>query len=287
MGQLRDRMLVDMQLRGFARVTQYCYTQRIQHLTKHFGRSPTKLGGADLRAYLVHAQRVRKLGARSICMYVSAFKFFYRVTLGRPEVVAEIPYPKVPLTLPDVLSRDEVEALLEKVHSLKYRALFMVAYGGGLRVSEACGLRAGDIDRKRMMIHVRAGKGNKDRYVMLSPRLLESLEKYWRFARPRGPWLFPGRYDDRPLTRHAANMALLRVLADRSIKKHITPHSLRHAFATHLLEAGTDLRAIQILLGHCSITTTARYTHMTALHMGRMKSPLDLPSTRTGDDTPR
>jgi site-specific recombinase XerD len=219
-------------------------------------------------------------------MYVAAFKFFYRVTVKRPEVVAEISYPKVPLKLPDVLSRDEVEVLLSKMRSLKYRALFMVAYGGGLRISEACGLRVGDIDRKRMMIHVRAGKGNKDRYVVLSPRLLESLEQYWRFAKPRGQWLFPGRYGDRPLTRHAANMALLRVLADRSIKKHITPHSLRHAFATHLLEAGTDLRAIQILLGHCSITTTARYTHMTARHMGRMTSPLDLPHAEPKDGHP-
>ena len=287
MGQLRDRMLVDLQLRGLSKATQYTYTQRIGHLTKHFGRSPEKLGEPELRAYLHHGLMVRKLGARSICLYVAAFKFFYKMTLKRPEVVAAIPYPRVPLTLPDVPSRDEVETLLAKWRSPKYRALFMVAYGAGLRVSEACGLRVGDIDRKRMMIHVRGGKGNKDRYVMLSPRLLACLEEYWRFAKPRKPWLFPGRDGDRPLTTHAANKALLTLLADGTFKKHITPHSLRHAFATHLLEAGTNLRAIQLLLGHCNLSTTARYTHMTALHMGRIKSPLDLPSDPPGDDTTR
>jgi len=211
------------------------------------------------------------------------------VTLKRPAVVAALPYPKVPLKLPDVLSRDEAETLLAKWHSLKYRALFMVAYGAGLRVSEACGLQVGDIDRQRMMIHVRAGKGKKDRYVMLSPRLLACLEEYWRGARPRGPHFFPGRRAGRPLTRQAAYRALRTLLADGSFKKHVTPHSMRHAFATHLLEAGTPLRAIQLLLGHSSITTTARYAHMTALHMGRIQSPLDLPLTvpPPGEDTVR
>jgi site-specific recombinase XerD len=287
MGQLRDRMLADLQLRGLSKATQDGYTRQLRQLAKHFGRSPEKLGEAELRVYLDHARTTRKLAAASLGICVAAFKFFYGVTLGRPEVVEAIPYPKVPLTLPDVLSRDEVETLLKSWRSLKYRALFMLAYGTGMRVSEACGLRTGDIDRSRMLIHVRAGKGKKDRYVMLSPRLLECLEEYWRFARPSGDYLFPGRSADRPMSRQAAHKALRQALATLSFKKRVTPHSLRHAFATHLLEAGTDLRAIQVVLGHSSITTTARYTHMTVPHLSRLRSPLDLPREETKDEPPR
>jgi site-specific recombinase XerD len=280
MGQLRDQMLADLQLRGMAKTTQKDYLLRLRHLARHYRRSPATLDESDLRAYLHHAREVRGLSPSSLCMYVAAFKFFYTVTLKRPEVVAAIPYPRVPQKLPDVLSRAEVEALLSSVRSLKHRALYMTAYGAGLRLSEACGLRTGDIDRARMLIHVRAGKGRKDRYVMLSPRLLQCLESYWRAARPRGTCFFPGRGGgDKPMTRQAAHKAFHKVIATCAFKKRITPHSLRHAFATHLLEAGTDLRVIQLLLGHVRIDTTARYTHLTAPHTGRLRSPLDLPAT--------
>jgi len=279
MGQLRDQMLTDLQFRGFSKATQKDYLLRVRHLAKHYGRSPATLGEREVRAYLRHVVQVRKLAPTSLRMYVAAFKFFYGVTLRRPKVVTSIPYPKVPLKLPDVMSRDEVERLLGKIRSLKHRALFMTAYGAGLRISEACSLRTTDIDRERMLIHVRGGKGAKDRYVMLSPRLLSILEEYWRFARPRGTCFFPGRGRAEPMTREAAHRAFRKAIAGCDFGKRVTPHSLRHAFATHLLEAGTDLRIIQRLLGHVRIDTTARYTHMTKLHTSRVKSPLDLPST--------
>jgi len=285
MGQLRDRMLVDLQLRGFSKATQKDYLLRVRHLAKHYGRSPARLGEREVRAYLRHVVQVRKLAPTSHRMYVAALKFFYKVTLRRPEVVASIPYPKVPLKLPDVMSRDEVEQLLAKVHSLKHRALFMAAYGAGLRISEACALRTTDIDRGRMLIHVRGGKGAKDRYVMLSPRLLTCLEEYWRSAQPRGTCLFPGRGRVEPMTRVAAHHAFRKAIGQCGFTKRVVPHSLRHAFATHLLEAGTDLRIIQRMLGHVRIDTTARYTHLTPLHAGRVTSPLDLPSTREPEST--
>ena len=270
-------MLTDLQFHGFSKATQKDYLLRVRHLAKHYGRSPATLGEREVRAYLRHVIQVRKLAPTSQRMYVAAFKFFYRVTLRRPEVVAAIPYPKVPLTLPDVMSRDEVERLLANIHSLKHRALFMTAYGAGLRISEACALRTTDIDRRRKLIHVRGGKGAKDRYVMLSPRLLSCLEEYWRVARPRGTCLFPGRGRSEPMTRAAAHRAFRKAIVLCAFIKRVTPHSLRHAFATHLLEARTDLRIIQRLLGHVRIDTTARYTHLTPLHTGRVTSPLDLP----------
>jgi site-specific recombinase XerD len=278
MGKLRDRMLEEMRLRGWSKETQRAYTLRVRQLAKYYGRSPDELGWGEVREFLRHAVEERKLSPSSHAGYVAAFKFFYGEMLGRKQVVSSMVYPKTPLKLPDVLSRDEVEDFLGRIRSLKYRALFMLAYGGGLRISEACSLSTMDIDRKRMLIHVRLGKGAKDRYVMLSSRVLSALEEYWRFAQPRGTYFFPGRNSGRPLTRHAANMALLKILATCNFKKHVTPHSLRHAFATHLLEAGTDLRSIQVLLGHANISTTARYTHMTAFHMSRIASPLDMPA---------
>jgi len=273
-------MLTDLQFRGFSKSTQKDYLLRVRHLAKYYGRSPAALGARQVRAYLRHVVQVRKLAPTSQRMYVAAFKFLYGVTLGRPGVVASIPYPKVPQKLPDVMSRDEVEQLLAQIHSLKHRALFMTAYGAGLRISEACALRTTDIDRKRKLIHVRGGKGAKDRYVMLSPRLLATLEEYWRSARPRGTCLFPGQGRSVPMSRVAAHRVLQKAIAQCAFSKRVVPHSLRHAFATHLLEAGTDLRVIQRLLGHVRIDTTARYTHMTKLSTSRVKSPLDLPSSK-------
>jgi site-specific recombinase XerD len=279
MGQLRDKMVADLQLRGCTTATQTAYTMLVRQLAAHFRRSPAELGEADLRAFLHHVVHVRKRAPATHRLYVAAFKFFYTVTVERPEVVARIPYPRVPQTLPDVLSRDEAEQVLASIRSLKYQALFMTAYGAGLRITEACGLRATDIDRERMLIHVHDGKGPKDRFVMLSPRLLACLEEYWRAVRPRGPYLFPGRPIDKPVSRKMAHRVLSKAVGQCAIKKHVSPHSLRHAFATHLLEAGTDLRIIQRLLGHARIDTTARYTHVSALHTSRVTSPLDLPRT--------
>ena len=260
MGQLRDKMVADLQLRGLSASAQKDYPRRVRRLAAFFHRSPAELGETDLRTFLHHLVHVLHRAPATHYMYVAAFKFFYTVTVERPEVVSRIPYPKVPQRLPDVLSRDEAEQVLAAIHSPKYQALLMTAYGAGLRISEACSLQVTDIDRGRMLIHVRDGKGPKDRFVMLSPRLLACLEAYWRAMRPRGPYLFPGRPVNKPVSRKMAHRVLSKAVAQCSIKKHISPHSLRHAFATHLLEAGTDLRVIQRLLGHARIDTTARYT---------------------------
>jgi integrase/recombinase XerD len=277
MGQLRDQMIADLELRGYSASTRKDYPLRIRLLAKHFGRSPARLRERDLLAFLHHLGHVLQRAPSTRCLYVAAIRFFYGVTLKRPSLAARIPYPKVPLQLPEVLSRAEVERLLATIHVPKHRALFTTVYGAGLRISEACVLRTTDVDRQRMLIHVHGGKGAKDRLVMLSPRLLACLEAYWRRARPPGPYLFPGRPSHRPISRKAAHRVLSKALAQCAFTKHVTPHSLRHAFATHLLEAGTDLRIIQRLLGHARIDTTARYTHVTALHTSRVLSPLDLP----------
>ena len=277
MGQLCDQMMADLELRGLAATTRKDYTLRIRLLAKYFGRSPAQLRARDLRAFLHHLVHVRKVAPATHGVYVAAIRFFYGVTLKRPSLAARIPYPKVPEQLPDVLSRDEVVRLLAALHAPKHRALFTTMYGAGLRISEACTLRVTDLDRARMLIHVRGGKGAKDRFVMLSPRLLAGLEAYWRVSRPPGPYLFPGRPSDKAISSKAAHRALGKAVAQCAFRKHVSPHSLRHAFATHLLEAGTDLRVIQRLLGHARIDTTARYTHVTALLTSRVLSPLDLP----------
>jgi integrase/recombinase XerD len=183
----------------------------------------------------------------------------------------------VPHRKPDILSLSEVERLLDAAMSasLVSAVVLMTAYGGGLRISEACRLRPEDIDSARKLIHVRLGKGGKDRYVMLSERLLEILRGYWVQVRPQGGWLFPGRKAGEPITRTAATMALHETATKAKLRKKVTPHQLRHSFATHLLEAGTDIRVIQVLLGHSSIRSTARYTQVSARHIGRVKSPLD------------
>ena len=277
MGQLRDQMIADLELRGLSLAVREKYPRCIRQLAKYFGRSPAQLRERDLLAFLHHLVHVRRLAPGSVCGYISALRFFYGVTLRRPNLVARLPYPKKPLLLPEVLSRAEVERLLAAVRVPKYRALFTTAYGAGLRISEACRLRTTDLDRQRMLIHVHGGKGAKDRLVMLSPRVLAGLEDYWRRARPPGPYLFPGCPRTQPIHRTSAFRVLRQAVAQCGFTKHVSPHSLRHAFATHLLEAGTDLRIIQRLLGHASIGTTARYTQVTALFTSQVRSPLDLP----------
>ena len=277
MGKLRVDMLTEMRLRGFALTTQDQYALRLRALAGYYRRSPAELDGVEVRRFLMYIIDERKLSASSHVGYLAAFNFFYTSVIGRPEVVAGIPYPKVPQKLPDVLSRAEVETLLGCLHSIKLLAVLMTAYGTGLRISEVCALKVTDIDRPRMLIHVREGKGKKDRFVMLSPRLLACLEAYWRHARPVLPYLFPGRGGKKPMTRQAVNRALIKILETCDFNKHVTPHSLRHAFATHLLQDGTDLRIIQRLLGHSQLSTTARYTQLTELHASRVRSPLDMP----------
>jgi len=282
MGLIRDKMKADLALRGFADTTKKEYLRRAQNFVAHYRRPPTQLGEPEIRKFLLYLVNERKLGAATHHMYVAAIKFLYRTTLGRPEVVANIPWPKQPQTLPDVLTGEEVERLFGQIATIKHRAILMTAYGAGLRISEACSLKPTDIDSKRMLIHVHDGKRSKDRYVMLSTRLLDVLREYWKAAHPRGAFLFPGRIPGHPISTCAVQRMLRRVVADAGFAKHVTTHSLRHGFATHLLETGTDIRTIQRLLGHASIQSTARYTKVSERHIGRTKSPLDLLGTKEG-----
>jgi len=276
MGKLRDQMISDLCLRNYSPRTIQAYTQCVFHFAKHFRRSPDLMGEHEIRSFLLFLAQESEASASVRKMFVAAIKFFYRVTLNRPQEVERIPYPKVPKTLPDILSHEEVAAILDAVESVKYRAIIATAYAAGLRISEACRLRArGDIDSARMLIHVRAGKGAKDRYVMLGERLLVLLRQYWRQTRPQGLYLFPGQDPDQPITPASVYQVFKKAVKKTGITKHVTLHTLRHCFATHLMEAHTDTRVIQALLGHGSIRTTSRYTHVSAELIGRIKSPFE------------
>jgi site-specific recombinase XerD len=282
MGQLRDRMKEDLKLAGLRLQTAEKYLSRAQHFVAYHKRPPTELGAEDVRRFLLHLTEERKYKPGTIKTYLGGIRFLYMVTLGRPEVVAEFKFPRQGYKLPDILSASEVEALLGHIESLRHRAVVMAAYGAGLRVSEACRLGVGDIDSRRGLIHVRDGKGGKDRYVMLSARLLIILREYWKAARPPGPYLFPGINGAETIHRTTVSWAVRQAAVDAGITKKVTPHSLRHAFATHLLEGGTDIRTIQVLLGHASIRTTTRYAQVSKRHVGRATSPLDVIGTEEG-----
>lgn len=275
MTPLRQRMLEDMGIRNLSRNTQSSYLQQVSAFARHFGRSPAELGPEEIRAYQVHLIEARKLNPASVGTATSALRFLYKVTLKRDWTPDDFPLPKKRLTLPVVLSPEEVVHFLACVDSLKHRTILTAAYAAGLRVSEATHLRVTDIDSQRMVVRVDQGKGRKDRYVMLSPRLLEVLRAYWKVARPK-EWLFPGDVAGQPITKDAVELACHKARRASGIAKPITPHSLRHAFATHLLEAGTDVRRIQLLMGHRSLATTSRYLKVATSEVCATMSPLDL-----------
>jgi integrase/recombinase XerD len=279
MGQLRERMRQDLLLAGYRLQTIERYLARAHNFVAYFMRPPTELSAEDVRHYLVHLVEERHYKPGTMKTVMGGIRFLYTVTLGRPEIVAWFKFPRQARTLPDILSATEVEALLARIEKLQHRALVMAAYGAGLRVSEACRLCVQDIDSRRGVIHVRDGKGCKDRYVMLGARLLSVFREYWRAARPPGPHLFPGMHDAEVVSRKTVNWALKQAAVDAGISKRVTPHSLRHAFATHLLEGGTDIRTIQMLLGHASIQTTAHYAQVSTRHVGQTTSPLDVLGT--------
>ena len=275
MTPLRQRMTEAMQIRNFTANTQAAYLQQIVLLARYYHQSPEALGPQQIQAYQLYLTNERKLAPGSLCTIAAALRFLYHVTLKRDWALDDIPIPKKPLKLPVILSPEEIEHFLECVGSLKHRTLLTVAYAAGLRVSEATHLKVTDIDSQRMVIRVEQGKGQKDRYVMLSPRLLEELRTYWKVARPK-LWLFPGDIPGRPITRDAVEQACDKARRLSGIDKPITPHSMRHAFATHLLEAGTDVRRIQLLLGHRSLATTSHYLKVATSSVCATVSPFDL-----------
>ena len=274
MTPLRRRMIQDMQAADFAPRTITVYVNCVSRFARHFGKSPELLGPDDVRTYLLDMIEQRRQSWAYYNLNLQALRFLYNVTLRRPEVLAHLPCPKRLKRLPVVLSPEELIRFFAAVGRLNHRALLITAYAAGLRVSEVAALRVEDIDSQRMVLRVRQGKGRKDRYVMLSPKLLELLRAYYKAARPK-TWLFPGLDPNGPISAGAVMKACRQAWRASGIEKHVTVHALRHSFATHLLEAGTDLRKIQVLLGHDSPRTTAIYTHVSPDALRTTSSPLD------------
>ena len=275
MTELRQRYLQDLRLRNYAPKTLQTYVECVSLFARYFRRSPEELGPEHIREYQRFLVEEKKCSWSRFNQTVCALRFLYRNTLGRDWAISHIPFPRKQKKLPVVLSRDEAALFLAAIRRLKYRTILSLCYGAGLRISEALHLHVSDIDSKRMVIRVRQGKGHKDRYVMLSPKLLELLREYWKAERPTS-WLFPGRPKDRPLDATSLQHACQRARSDSGITKPVTPHTLRHSFATHLLEAGADLRTIQLLLGHNCLQTTTVYTHVSQKSIAATVSPFDL-----------
>jgi integrase/recombinase XerD len=269
-------MIEDMQVRNLSVCTQNAYVSQVRLFALYFNKSPELLGPEQIRAYQIYLTNEKRLAIASISVTMSAIRFLYRVTLKKNWSLADIiPAPKVPRKLPIILSPEEVVQFLDCVRSKKHRAILTACYAAGLRISEAVALTLPAIDSKRMVLRIEQGKGKKDRYVMLSPKLLEILRDWWRVERP-AHWLFPG---DRPgwhITPRAVGLECRYARRICKISKPVTPHSLRHAFAVHLLENGTDVRTIQLLLGHRSLATTAKYLRIATSKVCSTSSPLDL-----------
>jgi site-specific recombinase XerD len=277
-------MAEDLKLRRYKPSTCNNYLRCARAFVAYHRRPPQEMGVDEVRVFLLHLASERKVSPSTHHQYVAAIKFLYATTLNRPEVAVAIPWPKVPHKLPSILSGTEVDALLDAVGSVRYRAIALVAYGAGLRLDEACSLGVEDIDSKRNLIHVRDGKHGRDRYVMLSSRVLMALRAYWRATRPTGSKLFPGQKPDSIISPEAVRKALRQAAERCKLQKRVTPHILRHSFATHLLELGADVRVIQVLLGHKSIRTTARYAQVSQAHVGRTRSPVDTLGTAEAKD---
>lgn len=272
MGQLRDAMEQALQLRGFAERTRRTYLGWMRRLVRDQRLAADELTESQVRSYLAGLSG-RGLSASTVNQAISAVRFFFNEVLGRRWSL-EIQYQKPPQRVPLTLSREEVARLLEAVSGLRERAAMEVSYAAGLRLNEVLQLKLSDIDSERMIVRVEQGKGRKDRNVMLSPALLETLRAYWRQSRPR-VWLFPGKGGERPLNATVIQRAFTAAKQQARIAKAVSFHSLRHSFATHLLESGVDVRRIQLLLGHRSMATTQRYTHVAGDYLRTTPSPLD------------
>lgn len=264
----------ELRIRGLAENTGKSYLGTMRCFVRHFMRPPDELTAEDVKRYQLFLTKERRVSWSTFNIHVCSIRFFYRNVLAVKWDVEAIPYQKTGKRLPVVLSGEEVVALLDAATNLKHRAILMTLYAAGLRASEATHLRVADIDSRRMMIRVAQGKGRKDRYVMLSAKLLEILRRYWLEQRPE-PWLFPGQDPARPLTRDSVERVFVRAKEKAGIRKSVHPHTLRHSFATHLLERGVNIRVIQRLLGHRSLRSTEIYTHVAETYVRDTKSPLD------------
>ena len=284
MSPLRRRMIEDMTIRKFAPKTQHDYLQRVKNFAAFLGRSPDTASFEDVRRYQLHLT-TSGVGVPTLNQAVSTLRFFFRVTLKRHDILEHTHFIHEPRKLPVVLSPEEVARLLDAAPGLKYKAALSVAYGAGLRAGEVVSLKINHIDSERMVIRVEQGKGRKDRYVMLSPHLLALLRAWWKAARPQG-WLFPGRDRVQPMTTRQLNRACHAAAQMAEINKRVSLHTLRHSFATHLLEQNIDIRVIQVLLGHAKLDTTALYTRVATKTISEIMSPLDHITRKLGETAP-
>jgi integrase/recombinase XerD len=288
--RLRQLMLDELQRRNYSPNTVRSYIHAIEDFAKFFCRSPYRLGPEHIRQYQVHLFRERKLSAGTVEGRTAALRFLYVKTLRRPYLHEHIPFPKRPRPLPTVRSQDEVTRLIDAAQNLMHRAMLMTLYGTGVRRAELCQLKVADVDSKRMVIRVRHGKGGRDRDVLLSDKLLETLREYWRWMKPK-TYLFPGTVNnwraDVPITTKVVWTAVNEARKRAGIEKRISPHTLRHSFATHMLEAGADLRTIQVLLGHAELADTALYLHLSRRHLQAVASPIEAITVLSPDDVKR
>ncbi|MFZ1991898.1 MAG: site-specific integrase [Alphaproteobacteria bacterium] len=274
METFKEQMQGDMVLRGLAPKTQSLYHRAARDMERHFKKSPDLLEDGDVKTYLLYLVRDKKVSQSTLKITYSALRFLFETTLGKGWVMDRIPYPKSAKTLPIVLERDEVQSLFEATYSLKQRVMLMVTYSAGLRASETARLKITDIDSSRMLIRVDQGKGKKDRYTLLSQVALETLREYWKEYHPKH-WLFPGEKPENWISVSTVQEAFKRAKKKAGITKPASCHTLRHSFATHLLEAGADIHHIQLLLGHASVRTTTIYLHVSKKNLSKIVSPLD------------
>ena len=278
MTRLRQTMLEELQRRNYSRTTIKAYLHTVEAFAKHFHRPPDQLGPEHIRSYQVYLLEERKLGVRTVALHTAALRFFFCKTLKRAYPIEEVPYPKAPRRLPIILSQEEAVRLIEGASNLFHRAMLMTLYSTGIRRAELCHLKVEDIDSERMLVHVRQGKGGRDRSVPLSPKLLDTLREYWRWMKPK-TYLFPGTVNgwraDKPITPKVLWMACRQAAQRAGIRKPVRPHLLRHSFATHLLEQGADLPTVQALLGHADLKATSIYLHLSERHLKAAGTLLD------------
>ena len=290
MTHLRKMMIEELERRNYSDSTARGYLSAVAAFAKHFGKPPDQLGPEELRRYQAYLLKNRKLAVGTVIARVSALRFFFIRTLKRHEFRQDLPYPKKQRRLPTVLSLDEVGQLIDAAGNLQQRTVLMILYGTGMRRAEVTRLKVADVDSRRMIIRVECGKGGHDRDLPLSPALLETLREYWRWKKP-GTYLFPSdsghRGKDQPLSDKSVWYACTEAARHAGLRKRVTPHTLRHSWATHLLEAGTDLRTIQMLLGHGDLETTAKYLHLSQRHLQAVENPLDQLSISSVKETSR